>query len=62
MWHEFAIALCLLLVIEGVLPFLNPSRWRSMMQLIAQLDDRSIRIAGLCSMLLGVALLYVVNG
>jgi uncharacterized protein YjeT (DUF2065 family) len=61
MWHEFLIALCLMLVIEGVVPFLSPGGWRNMVSTAARMDDRSLRIMGLASMLTGTALLYLVN-
>ncbi len=61
MWQEFAIAMCLVLVIEGLLPFLAPQAWRSMVQNAAGMSDRGLRIAGLASMMLGTALLYIVN-
>lgn len=61
MWHEFAIAMCLVLVIEGVLPFLAPRAWRGMVATAVNMDDRRLRLAGLCSMLTGTALLYLVN-
>jgi hypothetical protein len=60
-WHEFAIAMCLVLVIEGVMPFIAPRAWRGMVTTAADLDDRGLRVAGLCSMLAGTALLYLVN-
>jgi uncharacterized protein YjeT (DUF2065 family) len=60
-WHEFTIAMCLVLVIEGVLPFLAPSAWRRMVSTAANMDDPGLRVAGLCSMLVGTALLYLVN-
>ncbi len=61
MWHDLAIACCLVLVIEGCVPFLSPSAWRSMVLAVARIDDRGLRGAGLCAMLLGTALLYVIN-
>lgn len=61
MWSDFFTALCLLLVIEGILPFLVPSRWRSMLRQLSELDDRSVRIAGLVAMLIGAGLLYFVR-
>ncbi len=61
MWHELGIAVSLMLVIEGILPFLYPGRWRSVVQMLAEVDDRSMRIMGLTSMLLGTLLLYLVN-
>lgn len=62
MWREIAVAISLLLVIEGILPFLSPQSWRKMAFSVAQLDDRSLRIMGLVSMLIGVGVLYLING
>ncbi len=56
-----AVALCLVLVIEGILPFLAPARWRHMAVALAQTDDRTIRIVGLGSMLTGTLLLYLLR-
>ncbi len=58
MWNDLWAALALLMVIEGIAPFVNPGAVRRMMATLAQMDDRSLRIAGLVSMLAGVALLY----
>jgi len=60
-WHVLPAALALVLIIEGAMPFISPNRWRSMLALVAQMDDRAIRNIGLGSMLLGVVLLYLVN-
>lgn len=60
-WHELAVGFCLMLVFEGILPFAAPERWREMLQLIGQLDRRAIRLLGLCSMLTGTGLLYLIN-
>ncbi len=62
MWLDLARAFCLMLVLEGVVPFLAPSRWRNMAAVLAQVDDRSMRIMGLVSMLLGAGALYFING
>jgi hypothetical protein len=61
MWHEFLVALALVMVIEGVLPFLSPNGMRKIMQASLELDNRALRMGGLVSMLLGVATLYLVN-
>lgn len=61
MWHDLLIALCLVLIIEGILPFLSPRSWRQIASQIAQLDDRSMRVMGLFSMLVGLVLLYWIN-
>lgn len=61
MWQQLFAALCLVLVIEGILPFLNPAGWRRGLLSIAQLRDTQIRIIGLVSMLTGAGLLYLFN-
>jgi len=61
MWDDLWAALALMLVIEGILPFLNPDAMRRMLVAMLQMDNRSIRIAGLISMVVGVALLYWVR-
>jgi uncharacterized protein YjeT (DUF2065 family) len=58
--HELLIALGLVLVLEGILPFLNPQRCRKALILLAQLDDVTLRFGGLTSMVLGVILLWIV--
>lgn len=61
MLHEIAIAFCLMLVIEGIMPFLAPGRWRSMLVLVNQVDDNTMRLIGLGSMVAGTILLYIIN-
>jgi len=61
MWHDLLVALALLFVVEGVWPFLSPGGLRQALLLMAEQDDRSLRGAGLVSMLVGVMLLYLVN-
>ena len=55
------VALALVLIIEGAMPFISPNRWRNMLAIVAQMEDRVIRNIGLGSMLLGVILLYLFN-
>ena len=52
-------ALALMLVIEGVLPFLAPKLWRETFQRLMQLSDGQIRFFGLTSMIAGLILLYI---
>ena len=61
MWDELLTAAALVLVMEGVLPFLNPAGFRRAVALIGQMDNLTLRIGGLISMVLGVALLYVLK-
>lgn len=60
--QQLLIAFSLMLVLEGVVPFLYPQRWRQLVSRLAEIDDRQLRIVGLISMLVGVALLYLING
>lgn len=61
MWHDLAIAFCLMLVIEGILPFVDPRRWRRMLLMLDQVDDTTMRMIGLASMLTGTILLLIIN-
>ena len=61
MWHELGIALALLLILEGVFPFLSPDGLRKALAAIHQLSDSQLRFAGLTCMLIGVVLLYIIN-
>jgi len=53
-------ALALMLIIEGLLPFLAPGRWRETFRRITELSDGQVRFVGLTSMLCGVLLLAFV--
>ena len=58
-WIEIARAFCLLLVIEGVIPFLYPERWRRLLETVSNTDDNMLRAVGFISMLIGVFCLYL---
>ena len=49
-------ALALMLVIEGLLPFLSPASWRQMFERATQLSDGQIRFIGLISLVAGLLL------
>jgi uncharacterized protein YjeT (DUF2065 family) len=53
----FLMALALMLILEGVLPFIAPNLWRDTFRKITQMNDGQIRFVGLSSMLVGVLLL-----
>lgn len=61
MWKELAIALALVLVIEGIMPFLTPRRWRALAMTLAEVSDSTMRTVGLVSMLTGTLLLYLIR-
>lgn len=60
-WTHFWQAIALVCVIEGILPFLNPTLMRKAWLSMTQLDDNVIRLIGLVSMITGVVVLYLVG-
>lgn len=54
-------ALALMLVIEGLLPFLAPGAWREVFRKVLTLSDGQIRFVGLTSMLAGIVLLVLLR-
>ncbi|MEO8188194.1 MAG: DUF2065 domain-containing protein [Burkholderiaceae bacterium] len=52
-------AIALMLVIEGLLPFLLPTIWRDAFRRLTEMSDGQIRFAGLSSMLVGLLLLFL---
>ena len=58
----FLMALALMLILEGVLPFLAPNLWRDTFRKITQMNDGQIRFVGLSSMIVGLVILWFVRG
>ena len=52
-------ALALMLVIEGLLPFISPATWREMFERATRMSDGQIRFIGLISLVAGLILLAV---
>ncbi len=61
-WNDLLAALALVMVIEGILPFLNPAKYKTTMMQIATFPDKQIRIIGFGSMLAGIFFLYLIRG
>lgn len=61
MWRDLLSALALMLVIEGIMPFLSPRSLRETLRMMAEMDDRTLRVIGLVSMVSGVLMLYWVR-
>jgi uncharacterized protein YjeT (DUF2065 family) len=59
--HVLTAAAALVFIIEGMFPFISPNRWRNLLAVVNEMDDRVIRYVGLGSMLFGVFLLYLVH-
>ena len=60
-WHDLLAAVALVLVLEGMMPFLRPTRWRTMISMVLKQPDNVVRMMGLTSMLFGLGLLYMVR-
>ena len=54
-------AFALLFIIEGILPFISPRKWRQFMAIMSHQSEGFIWKMGLFNMILGVAMLYVVR-
>lgn len=61
MWNDLLSAFALVLVIEGVFPFLSPIGFRKKLAAMIDMNDRQIRLASLASMAGGLVLLYLVR-
>ncbi len=59
MSHVLFMAVGLVFVFEGLLPFLAPHFWRQAMQQMLMQSDKTLRTFGLVSMLLGLGLVYL---
>jgi len=61
-WTEILTAVALVLVIEGMLPFVGPGWYRRLVAQVASLGDNQLRTFGLTSMIAGLLLLFFVRG
>lgn len=59
-WQDFLGALALLLVFEGIMPFMNPAQMKKTLLNVAAMPDKRLRALGFLSMLSGISLLYFV--
>jgi uncharacterized protein YjeT (DUF2065 family) len=60
-WTDLVAALAIVCIIEGIMPFLNPSATKRLLARMTSMEEREMRIVGLVSMLVGVAILYLVR-
>jgi uncharacterized protein len=61
MLEIFALAIGLMLVLEGLLPLLAPATWRQMFQRVTELNDGQIRFFGLIAVAGGALLFWVLS-
>ena len=60
-WTEILTAIALVLVIEGMVPFVGPRKYRQIVAQMSQLSDSHLRTVGLVVMIAGLVLLFVVR-
>ena len=61
MWNELLAAIALVLVLEGIIPFLAPDKFRQTMAKLTQMPDQVLRVIGLASMTAGILFLYILR-
>ncbi|MGV6860016.1 MAG: DUF2065 domain-containing protein [bacterium] len=60
-WTDLCSALALVLVIEGLWPFISPQGFKQRLSQIFEVDNQTLRVFGLVSMGLGLLALYLVR-
>lgn len=61
MWQTLGLAVALMLVIEGLLPFAAPAQWRDMFRRVLELSDGQIRFFGLVAIASGLVLFLLLS-
>lgn len=59
-WHDLLNAVALLLILEGLMPFLKPSSIKNMYKTMQEMPESSLRMVGFGSIVAGLVLLYLV--
>jgi uncharacterized protein len=60
-WTDLLAALAIVCIIEGIMPFISPLATKRLLAKMASMEEREMRIVGLVSMLVGLAILYLVR-
>lgn len=60
-WTDLLAALAIVCIIEGIMPFSSPVAMKRLLARMAAMEDREMRIVGLVSMLVGLAILFLVR-
>jgi uncharacterized protein YjeT (DUF2065 family) len=61
-WGDLLAALALVMIIEGIVPFISPQGYKNTMQQLTSMPESTLRGIGLGMMLCGVVFLYLVRG
>lgn len=60
-WNDLLNAIALLLILEGLMPFLSPSRLKQTYAQLLELPDKTLRTIGLVSVIAGILLLFLTD-
>ena len=60
-WHTFFVAMALILVVEGLIPFINPEGAKRMWLRVSEMPPQQLRIIGFVSVIAGLLLLGLIN-
>tara|TARA_B100000902_G_C27030051_1_gene774022 strand:- start:75 stop:269 length:195 start_codon:yes stop_codon:yes gene_type:complete len=58
-WENVVLLIALILIFEGLLPFVSPRLWKEMFRKLLGMDDGQLRFIGLSSMMIGLILIFV---
>jgi uncharacterized protein YjeT (DUF2065 family) len=61
-WGDLLAAFALLLIFEGLIPFISPRGYKNMVQQMATMPEQTLRNVGLVIIVIGLAALYLVRG
>ena len=61
-WDDLLAALALVMIIEGLIPFVSPQGYKNTMQQLITMPAPTIRTIGLSLMVIGVVSLILVRG
>ncbi|WP_281241307.1 DUF2065 domain-containing protein [Thiothrix caldifontis] len=60
-WNDLLTAIALLLILEGLMPFLSPSRLKQTYRELIELPDKTLRTIGLVGVIAGILLLFLTD-
>ena len=60
-WQEILTVVSILFIIEGLIPFISPSKYKNFVSSMSKLNTNNLRILGFISVIFGVLLLVLVT-
>jgi len=60
-WTDLLAALAIVCIVEGIVPFMNPSGMKRLLAMLSAMEERELRLGGFFSILVGLAILFLVR-